>query len=178
MSMAYGLGFLCGILVVALAAAAVGAFVKKRQGKGPKGYDERQVAAQGRAAKAAYFTLLGYLLLYGFFDVLTEIVWCDRFTGVFVGALISVAVYAVICIMEDAYFRVVDSTRTYIVLFAVVGVFNVALGVAHMVEGDFAENGVLQCQNSMNFFCGLMILTVLGAILVKLYRDKRQGETE
>ena len=177
-STAYLMGIICGVVLVALAAYAGSKLMKRSQKKGPKEYDERQVLARGKACQAAYYTLLIYLAAYGFFDAFTGIVWCDRFAGVFIGIALSVAVYAIGCIMKDAYFRAVDSPRAYLILFTVVGLCNVAFGVVKMVEGTFLEEGILTMGSSANFIVGVMLLVVLAVLLGKMAHDRRTEETE
>ena len=172
------MGMICGIVLVALAAYLGNKLMKRSQKKGPKEYDERQVLARGKACQAAYCTLMVYLAAYGFFDAMTGIVWCDRFTGVFIGIALSVAVYAMICIFKDAYFRTIDRQRSYIILFAIVGLCNLAFGVVHMVEGTFLEEGILTISSSANFIVGVMLLVVLGVLGVKMAIDRRAEETE
>lgn len=177
-STAYIMGMICGVVMVALAAYAASKLMKRSRKKGPKEYDERQIQNRGKACQAAYYTLLIYLAAYGFFDAFTGIVWCDRFTGVFLGIVLSVAVYAIICIFKDAYFRAIDSSRAYIILFTVVGLCNAAFGVVKMVEGTFLEEGILTMGGSANFIVGVMLLVVLAVLLVKMAHDRRTEEME
>ena len=177
-STAYIMGIICGVVLVALAAYWGSKLMKRSEKKGPKEYDERQVLARGKACHAAYCTLMVYLAAYGFFDAMTGIIWCDRFTGVFIGIALSVAVYAIISIWKDAYFRAVDSQRAYIILFTIVGLCNLAFGVVHMVEGTFLEEGILTMGFSANFIVGVMVLAVLGVLWVKMALDRRAEETE
>lgn len=175
MSTAYVWGAVCGIAVVALAGLLAGQRMKRKY-SGKCKYDERQIAAQGRAYKCAYFTLLIYLLVYGIICAM-DIIWCETMVGVFTGIVISIAVFAVICIFEDAYFKTFESPRAYILMFTFIGLANVLLGVLHMVDGDFIENGIMGI-NSMNFIAGLLLLVVDATVLIKRMRDRRAEETE
>lgn len=172
MSVYYSVGLAVGIVAAALLFLVIGYVVKKKcPDRGETKYDERQEAARGRVFRQAYFTLLIYLLAYGLFDVLTGIVWCERFVGVFIGALLSVTVFAVGSVMNDAYFRVNENPRFWVILFIAMAVLNLGLGIWHMVDGDFVEDGMLS-YNSMNFLVGLMCAALPCAVLVKGRRDR------
>lgn len=176
MNTAYVLGVVCGIAVVALIAFVIGFILKKAQKTTPK-YDERQEAVRGKVFKASYFTLLIYLLVWGSFDVITGIVWCDTYTGIFIGAVLSVLVFAISSIFSGAYFRVGDKPGTFIGIFAFLGLVNLALGITRAVYGQIIVDGKLT-HNCISLLVGIMCLVAVAAIIIKLWIDKRAGEME
>lgn len=175
MTTSYIVGFFCGIAAVALLSLIVSKFVKKKTGRARK-FDERQVTAQGRAYKWAYFTMILYCFIYGALCSF-DLIWCETLVGVFIGIMLSISVLVVICIFEDAYFYVNESSMFYIWLFALLGVVNILFGVWHMVDGDFVENGVLGT-NSINFITGVMVLVVDAALITKRVMDRRSEAWE
>lgn len=176
MNTAYALGVICGLLGVAVVAFVVGFVMKKKQ-KDPPKYDERQEAARGRVFKASYFTLLIYLLAYGTFDMITGIVWCDLYTGAFIGAFLSIMVFEVGSIFSGAYFRVGDKPGTYIVIFAFIGFANLALGIARAVHGQVIVDGILT-YNSISILVGVACLASAATVAVKQVIDRRDDEVE
>lgn len=162
------------VLYLALSAAVIYLAARRRTGKEKKQiFDERQVAAQGSAYKAAFWTMLCYYMLYAIVSGAAEIVWCDPFLGAFLGVIIGVTVFAIICIFRDAYFRPDQSAASAIVLINLICLCQGVLGVVHLSEGNLIENGVLSA-DSLQFFIVLMGLTIDAAILVKHQMEKRE----
>ena len=177
-SLAYILGFVCGLLAAAVIGVIIGIIAKKANGgKEPAKYDERQEAIRGVVFKRAFFTLIIYNIAYGVFDMATGIVWCDRFTGVFIGVCLALTVFAVCSIMSGAYFRVDEKPTAWLILIALVSLVNAAISIIRIVDGEFIIDGILQ-YNSVNLIVALMFLAVLIAMAVKRARDKRSEETE
>ena len=176
MNPAYALGVICGLLGVAIAAFVVG-YVMKKKNKTEYQYDERQEAIRGKVFKASYFTLLVYVLAYGCFEMLTGIVWCDTYTGAFIGAILSIMVFAVSSILSGAYFRIGDKPGTYIAVFAFIGLVDLALGITNAVYGKVLVDGKLT-YNCISILVGIMCLVSVTAIIIKLWIDKRAGEME
>lgn len=171
----YIAGIAAGIMVVALA----GVLLAKYGGKGrfsTGGYDERQIAAQGKAHKRAYITLGVLSMAYGLADLLIERPWCSAIAGLFICVCASIGVWATVCIMNDAYFRTGDSTKYYMRLFGLMGLFNVAIGAMRIADGSILENGELGLY-SMNLTVGLLSLWLMAVIIVKLRRDRRDPES-
>lgn len=65
-------------------------------------YDERQILARGRAFMWGFFSLIICLMVYGLTDMLIE-PWCDTLTGCIICCCVSLIVFAVICIRQDAF---------------------------------------------------------------------------
>lgn len=177
-SLAYTLGFICGILAVAVIGVIIGIIAKKANGgKEPAKYDERQEAIRGIVFKKAFYTLVVYNIAYGVFDMATGIVWCDRFTGVFIGICLALTVFAVCSIMSGAYFRIDEKPTVWVSVIAVVSLINAIISIIRIVNGEFIIDGMLS-YNSVNLIVALMFLAVLIAMAVKRARDKRSEETE
>lgn len=177
-SLAYILGVICGLLAVAVIGVVVGIIAKKANGgKEPAKYDERQEAIRGVVFKRAFYTLVVYNIAYGLFDLGTGIVWCDRFTGVFIGICLALTVFAVSSIMSGAYFRMNEKPTVWLVTVALVSLVNAAMSIDRIAHGEFIIDGILQ-YNSVNLVVALMFLAVLIAMAVKRARDKRGEETE
>lgn len=174
----YALGMLFGILVACLVIWAIGRVINRRYGKGRREYDERQKLAQGKAYKWAFFVLLGYLILGSVFDLATGIRWCDRFTFAFIGTLLAVLVFAVLCIVDDAYMPFSENPRRVIWILGIIGGFNTILGAVNLfTPGAVIVNGVLTYR-CVNLLSGLLVLGVTAAILFKAAAEKRARAEE
>ena len=177
-SPAYCLGVAVGIAVAVAFLLILKKLLWKKRTKAQREYDERQQQALGRAYKYGYYTLLLYLGAAALFDLMTGIRWCSLYTGAFLGVLLSVAVFGLVGIANDAYFPFRDNPKRYIALFAALGAMNVALGVVHWCDaGTFLEDGVLS-HSAINPLAGVLLLALAAAMLIKVRRDKRAMETE
>lgn len=164
--------YFAGLLVAAVLGLLAWAVGHKRD-KGQ--YDERQIAARGTAFQVAYFTLLIYLAVYALADGFS---WCDQATGVFLGMILSLAVFGVICVMKDAYFAASGITRPQLWLLAAAGALNLIGSIRYIQTGDMIRNGVLTSNGSMNLLCGLLFIIMFLAILIKSALDKRDTGDE
>ena len=176
-STAWYVGFVVGILVVAILAALRRAF-SRRRGETPGEYDERQQVQRGKAAQHAYMTLLILLCVNGVASGALELRWADPGVDSFLCMFVSVAVFVVECIRRDAYFTVSQTPRSGILLFALVTLCQVPATVMHAVDGDFVKDGRLTLA-IINPACMLLFSIVLVTVLVKVCRDKaeeRDGE--
>lgn len=104
------IGFLCGFLAVFLIIAAI--LIRKRKKDGSGQFDERQIVGRGKAFQAGFFTLLvlGMLNNVGFY---LEFLPGDRFLwdiGVFG---ISITIFAVTAICNDAYLSMTESPKNF-----------------------------------------------------------------
>lgn len=173
MSTAYYAGVVCGVLAVAVICFFLMKF-RKAKGVPDARYDERQEALRNRGFKLAYISLVVYLAVYAILDS-TEISWCRPGAGLFLGVLLSVMIFIIYCIYNDAYFRVSDKPGFYVILFAALGIVNILVGfVVPPLKG--IEASPLLGLEDINFVVGVFTLIVFINVLVKLHLDKRADE--
>ena len=174
-SLSYALGVIAGILLVFLVYGIL-MVVTKRRGKSANAqFDERQVVARGRAYRYAFFTVLFYLLGWGLFELAADIRLWDTYTGCFLGVFLSVTVFAVVAILNDAYFAVNEKPATYLGIFALVTVLNLGIGVWNLVTGGdpIVEHGMLT-YHSVNLLVGGMFLVILIVAAIRVWQGKRE----
>lgn len=176
-SSAYIWGFVFGIVSAGLLIALIAIVVRKLTGGKKCRYDERQKLAQGRAYKAAYMVLLVYLMGAGIFSMATGIRWCDEFTFGMIGVLLSISVYACLCIWNDAYVNVNQSPKGMILMLGGIGVMNLGISIMNLSHGSWIEDGILtfRCVNPLCAAVLLLIALVFG-IKCLIDRKKRQDE--
>lgn len=139
-------------------------------------FDERQERARGVAFKYGFFALMFALFLYGMLDMVLGR-WCDAMTGAVLCLCAGVTVFAITCIVKDAYLSLRENPRHIMTLFAVMSVVNIALGAVHILDGDMVENGILTFRCT-NLAVGIMITVVLAVYIVNFLLDRRDGEAE
>ena len=160
-STAYKIGMLCGFLAVYIVGVIIAKIREKKGQESRCHYDERQEIARGQAYKAAYFTLMAYMLLVAYLQMwVTDIIFLT-FAGIFLGVEVSIAVFVIICIIKDAYLALSQSPKRFIILFAVVGVINIITGIQIIICQDTPIIKNKELTNSIvNLSCGILFLVL------------------
>ncbi len=169
------LGILTGILG-GLLIAVILIMITKTNGNPRSEYDERQMAARGQGYKYGFFTfMIGdavYAVLTSGFEQLP--LCAASAMGLII--ILSLLVHISYCIWHDAYFSLNENQQRLKVIFALVGLVNLALSIVSICAGEMVVDGVLQI-NSLNLFCTAMALTVMAELALK-YRKGGAWEDE
>lgn len=168
--MVYALGLVFG---VAVACAVVALLFKKKLLD--MTFDERQELARGKAFQYGFFTLVGCVLLYGTLDG-AGLHWCDTLTGSVLCVCVALGVFAVTCILNDAYLSLKEKPRKVMTCFVLLTVLNLAIGAINVMNGTVVEDGGL-APGSVNLIVGVTTLVIL-AVYVVNYLLAQQEETE
>lgn len=159
------LGLAAGLLVVALL------FRKKVL---DCTFDERQERARGVAFKYGFFTLLISVFVYGASELAFGR-WCDALMGGCLCMAAGMSVFAVTCILKDAYLSLRERPRRIMTLFVILSAVNLGLGGIQIAGGGLVEDGVLTFR-AMNLVVGAMILLILIVYLVNVLLREREEE--
>lgn len=137
-------------------------------------FDERQERVRGAAYKYAFFTLMIAAWLYSITDLILGR-WCDVLAGISICVGASVVVFAVMCIVKDAYLSLKERPRIIMTFFALLTFLNLGIGGLHLASGDLVEDGVLTFR-AVNPILGVVTLIILVVYLVNLVIAGRQEE--
>lgn len=184
-SIYYLLGMICGVVAGLLFVVLAAKIIRKMGGKfggcrmKEDAYDERQLLARGQAYRNAFFTLLAYVVVAGVLNDLANIHVLMSFAGMWIGACISIGVFAISCILKDAYMNLYENTKGVIMMFSLVGVLNMAIGIPTILEnGSLLENGVVSLE-SLNLMVGILFLVILAVFCGRvIYNNKQLEEDE
>ncbi len=139
-------------------------------------FDERQERARGKAFQYGFFTLLVAAYAYGISDVLLGR-WCDVLTGVTLCIALALCVFAVTCILKDAYLSLREKPRTVMTMFALLSTINLGFGGMYALSGDLVEDGVLTFR-AVNPIIGAAVLVILIVYIVNYLLRPRDEEAE
>ena len=139
-------------------------------------FDERQERARGKAFQYGFFTLLVAAYAYGVSDVLLGR-WCDVLTGVTLCIALALCVFAVTCILKDAYLSLREKPRTVMTMFALLSTINLGFGGMYALSGDLVEDGVLTFR-AVNPIIGAAVLVILIVYIVNYLLRPRDEEAE
>lgn len=168
------LGMIVGIVVGLILVVCMLKF-SKTDGSNRCKYDERQELVRGRGFKYGFLAMLLYYAVYGYLGLVMESLWVDHFTGVIVGLLLGMAVYASYSIWNDGYLALNENPKRLILFFIIMGGINLAFAVMHILDGAMIEHGILTYR-SVNLFCGGLFVIIGVVALVKCVRDKRDED--
>ena len=135
-------------------------------------FDERQERARGVAFRYGFFTLMVCVFLYGASELALGR-WCDAMAGGSLCIAVSITVFAVTCILKDAYLSLKERPRRIITLFLCLSLFNLGLGAVQALRGGLLEDGVLSFR-VVNLVCGVMTLVILAVYLVNFLLERRE----
>lgn len=172
---AYAAGLAFGILTAVIILLIFRKFNKNKL-KGT--FDERQELVKGRGYKYSTFTFLIMLTLYlltesfGAFETLPV----TRELALFFIIIVGVLVYAVYCIMNDAYLGVGTNMRSYRALMWIIIVLNGVSAIMGFREGAMVE-GKLDFGPFASLLCCLAFVIVGLAFYLK-GRSEAAEETE
>lgn len=139
-------------------------------------FDERQERARGKAFQYGFFTLLISTYAYGTSDVMFGH-WCDVLAGVTICVALGLCVFAITCILKDAYLSLREKPRVVMTMFALLSALNLGFGVMHGLSGDLVEDGVLTFR-AVNPIVGFATLVILIVYIVNYLLRSREEEGE
>ncbi len=166
-----GIGILAGLFVYLI-------FRVAGRGRCAQKYDERQLAAQGRAAKAAFYTGMAYSAVCAVLDAARQREWLTVSSAMFVGVVLTAGVYAISCILHDAYFNLSDSPRRTLILLTALAALQFFNAWTGFRDGGLLLDGKPNMRIVMSLSTGAMMMLVIVTALVRLTLDKRRGERD
>ncbi len=172
-SLAYGLGFVFGIVIISAIIIIPMLIALTKDGKLKRKYDERQEAIRGRGFKIAFYTMVTMNMLYGFFQVACKELPIEPSVVVFIIVFMGVGVYAWYTILNDGYFALNERIPQTLVAFTIIGLVNLLIGLANIMDGTIMNEGVIRFE-SISIVCGIFMLITVLVILIKQHKDKKE----
>ena len=183
MTIYYALGLVCGVAVGLVFVALLVWLTRKMGGKVDleckKGaYDERQLLARGVAYKYAFYTLLLGVVSIAILDTMGIKIFMSL-AGIMLIIFVSLAVFATICIMKDAYMSLYENVKGVVIMFSAVALINLVTAISNIVAGtSLIENGELSVC-CVNLIVGLLFLYILPVFIGRvIYNNKQLEEDE
>ncbi|MDE6625206.1 MAG: hypothetical protein K2K56_02415 [Lachnospiraceae bacterium] len=181
--MYYYLGMVCGVVFTILFLVIMSWLIRKTGGKVSWGYrkdsyDERQQLARGEAYKYAFFTLMFYMTVVSVISEFYGMPLFMSFCGIWIGVCLSITVFAVICILKDAYMSLYENAKGVMMLFSVVALMNIGVAVRIICEGrPMLEDGAFSV-DCVNLVVGIMFCVILAVFCGKVVYNRKSSEEE
>ncbi|HBM99091.1 MAG TPA: hypothetical protein DD413_06660 [Ruminococcus sp.] len=165
MSTAFYIGFIVGILIVAI----VSLISIKRKCRGQ--YDERQKAIQGVAYKFGFFAMFAYFIINGF--ICMEIgEWLPIIDMNFIGLCFGIVCFAGYAIFNDAYLSLNSKPFKFSLFISFVAIINYVCFFINVMDGDTPEAFLL------NLICAVFLTVICFMIIIKVIIDKHNEKKE
>lgn len=114
----------------------------------------------------------------GAVDVIFEFEMINPFIFAMLCLWPSLCVFATYCIVKDAYISLSARRATFITLFSVLGLINLAIGIAGVaIDGGFVTDGEMDIE-IVNLCTGVACAYLSILMGAKALRDRRQGSVE
>ena len=168
MNTSWAIGFIVGLLSVILVSLAIRKFLLNKGGRKHE-YDERQLAARGRAYAIAYFTLLAYLAVWLVLSSL-DLPFFPGTGAILLGLLLSITVFVAYSIFHDAYFRASERPTAWLWVIGAASLLNLVIGIGRISRGTTLEARLF---DNANLLVGVMTTVILICALVRLAMDRR-----
>ena len=168
MGIDFSTGLFAGILSALLIYLLVAQFTKKEK-LGNNDFDERQELVRGKAYKYGFFTMIIMTLFVMAAIEFNISLPVTASLAMFIALLISIDVYAVYSIINDAYFGVGTNKMRYCIFFIIIMAVNLFAGISNLNSmAETGKNMVLGFSDGSNLCIALAFLPLLVIMLVKI----------
>ena len=163
------LGILLGVMIAGLLLAR-----KARHGEGE--YDEMQLRIRAKGYQIGFFTALALLLA---LILLAETGMPLPLTfgfAAFAALILSVTVFAVWCVLHDAFIAFGENVKQYFVIFGVVVLLEGLVALRYLTNGTMLEDGKLGFSGGAPAVMCLCFLAILITLIVRTIRSGKEAE--
>ena len=139
-------------------------------------YDEMQLKIRAKGYQIGFCTALALMLV---LILLWELDWLTAVTpgfAVYAALILCVTVFAIYCILHDAFLSVRGKAGSYIGMFGMVVLLEGIATVRYLMEGEMLEDGKLTFSTGAPAVMCVCFLAVLITLIVKTVRNGKEAE--
>ncbi len=175
-STSYVLGFLCGLLAVAVIGLLLRFIFRKKPGFFGNKYDERQMAVQGVGYKYGFYALLIALVLGGVIENFAGRQLMTLMSFAVVCLWVGLTVFIAYCIRFDAYIAINAKRKPLLIAFVIAAVINLFLFAINVSrDGLTNADGILNdCFGNLVTGAALLILCIV--LVIREIRERRSEQ--
>lgn len=163
------LGIMAGVMIAAW-------FLSRKARKRDCEYDEMQLKIRAKGYQIGFHTALCLIMV---LILLSELDWFTFFTpgfAAFAALIISVTIFAVYCILHDAFVGLRSNPRQYVILFSIVILAQALGALRYWTAGELLENGRLTFGSGASTVMVVCFLAILITLIVKMRQDGKEAE--
>ena len=163
------LGVMAGVMIAAW-------FLTRKGRKKECEYDEMQLKIRARGYQIGFFTALGLLLVLVLFSEMNLLTAVTPGFAAFAVLIVCVTVFAVYCILHDAFLSIRGNAKSYIGIFSLVLLTEGIVTVRYITQGELLEDGKLAFGSGAPALMFVCFLAVLATLIVKTIRNRKEAE--
>ena len=96
--------------------------------------------------------------------------------AVYAVLIVSVTVFAIYCILHDAFLSISGNAKSYLGIFGMVVLIQGFVTVRYAVKGELLENGQLTFGGGAPALMFVCFLAILITLIVKTIRNRKEAE--
>ena len=162
------LGIMVGVMIAA--------WILSRKSSKETDYDEMQLKIRADGFRIGFYTALLLLVVLILLLELNTLTAVTPAFAVFTILIASVVVFAVYCILHDAFLAVRGKAKTYIGIFTMIVIIEGAVTIRHLMEKNLLEDGTLTFSGGSSAVMCLGFLALLITLIVKTVRSGKEAE--
>ena len=163
------LGIMAGVMIAAW-------ILSRQKMKKECEYDEMQLKIRARGYQIGFFTALALMLALILFSEMNLLTAVTPGFAVYAVLILSVTVFAVYCILHDAFLSVSGKAKSYICIFGLVVLVQGFSAVRNLAEGKMLENGRLTFGSGAPALMCVCFLAILVTLIVRTVRSGKEAE--
>ena len=171
--MGTGIFLAIGIMVGVMIAAWL---LSRKSWKKECEYDEMQLKIRARGYQIGFYTALFLMLV---LILLWELNWLTVATpgfAIYTALIISVTVFAIYCILNDAFLAIRGNANRYFWLFGLIIAIEGIVTVRNISNGEMLENGKLTFGSGAPAVMAVCFLAILITLFVKTVRNRKEAD--
>ena len=168
-----GIFIAIGIMVGVMIAAWL---LSRKSWKRECEYDEMQLKIRARGYQIGFYTALFLMLV---LILLWELNWLTVATpgfAIYTALIISVTVFAIYCILNDAFLAIRGNANRYFWLFGLIIAIEGIVTVRNISNGEMLENGKLTFGSGAPAVMAVCFLAILITLFVKTVRNRKEAD--
>ena len=171
----FAIGFVVGLLLVFIVCFIIRLVSVKLLKKSKKQfeYDERQIAARGKASMIGFTVLCFWQILTMCIDISFGTLFMTPALWNFCGLIAGITAFAVTCIWNDAYFTQANKKTRFIIFIIIAAIVNI---IIFFINGGInkavTDDGLLGTPFT-NLFAAIMLLIITINLIIKICKNKK-----
>ena len=166
---ALAIGIMVGVMIAAW-------FLSRNSRKKECEYDEMQLKIRAKGYQIGFYTALALMLILILLSELNLLTVATPGFAVYTALLISVTVFAVYCILHDAFLAIRGNPSRYFSLFGVITLLEGIAAVRYLAKGEMLEDGKLTFGGGAPAVMFICFLAILITLVVKTVRNRKEAE--
>lgn len=166
---AMALGILVGVMIVAW-------FLSRKAMKRTTEYDEMQLKIRAKGYQIGFYTALILIMLLVLLYEMNLLSTVTPGFAAYAALIVSVTVFAIYCILHDAFLAVRGNPKSYLGIFSIIVLLEGFTTVRYLTAGELLEDGRLTFSSGAPALMFICFLAILITLIVKTVRNGKEAE--